>query len=409
MADGALRVLGLAYRELPAGFSAEQFEADDIERNLVFVGLAGMIDPPRPSAISAVHTCRRAGIRVAMITGDHQLTARAVAREMGIAGRDSRVLTGEQLEQMDDEELAAVAEEVRVYARVSPRHKLRIVRALKRQGHVVAMTGDGVNDAPAIKEADIGIAMGITGTDVTREASAMVLTDDNFTSIVAAVEEGRGIYDNIRKFIRYLLSCNVGEVLVMFLAVLGGMPLPLLPIQILWMNLVTDGLPAMALGVDPIDRGIMHRPPRDPQESIFSHGLGRRIITSGTVIAVLTLAVFGLTYYDGHNLDVARTMGFNTLVFLQLFYVFSCRSEHLTIREIGVLSNPHLIWAVLISTVLQMGVNYLPFLQTVFHTVPLSLHQWLIIIGVALLPTMAGALGEQLGSRLRERVTYLKV
>ncbi|WP_449241315.1 calcium-translocating P-type ATPase, SERCA-type [Desulfoscipio gibsoniae] len=409
MAENALRVLGLAYRELPVGFNAEQADAKDVERNLVFVGLAGMIDPPRPSAISAVHTCRRAGIRVAMITGDHQLTARAVAREMGIAGWDSRVLTGEQLEQMSDAELAGVAEDVRVYARVSPRHKLRIVRALKGKGHVVAMTGDGVNDAPAVKEADIGIAMGITGTDVTREASAMVLTDDNFTSIVAAVEEGRGIYDNIRKFIRYLLSCNVGEVLVMLLAVLGGMPLPLLPIQILWMNLVTDGLPAMALGLDPIDRDIMRRPPRNPQESVFSHGLGWRIVGSGTVIAVLTLAVFGLAYADGYNLDLARTMAFNTLVFLQLFYVFSCRSEHLSIRELGVTSNPHLVWAVLISAGLQTGVNYLPFLQPIFHTVPLSLHQWLTVIGVALLPAIAGALKGQVGNRLRERVTYLKV
>ncbi|TYO97456.1 calcium-transporting P-type ATPase, PMR1-type [Desulfallas thermosapovorans] len=409
MADGALRVLGLAYRELPGKFDAERVEAGDVERDLVFVGLAGMIDPPRPSAISAVHTCRRAGIRVAMITGDHQLTAQAVAREMGIAGRDSRVITGEQLEQMSDEELAAVAENVHVYARVSPRHKLRIVRALKRQGHVVAMTGDGVNDAPAIKEADIGIAMGITGTDVTREASAMVLADDNFTSIVAAVEEGRGIYDNIRKFIRYLLSCNVGEVLVMFLAVLGGMPLPLLPIQILWMNLVTDGLPAMALGVDPIDRDIMRRPPRDPEESIFSNGLAWRIISSGAVIAVLTLAVFALSYSGGHDVDLARTMAFNTLVFLQLFYVFSCRSEYFTIWELGFQSNPHLLLAVLISAGLQMGVNYIPFLQPIFHTVPLSLHQWMMVIGVALLPTIAGTIQGQLGSRLRERVTYLKV
>ncbi|SFR05599.1 calcium-translocating P-type ATPase, SERCA-type [Desulfoscipio geothermicus] len=409
MADGALRVLAVAYRELSPGMNAGEAAPEEIESNLVFVGLAGMIDPPRPAAIQAVHTCRRAGIRVAMITGDHRLTARAVAREMGIAGRGSRVLTGAELEEMSEEELARVAENVHVYARVSPRHKLRIVRALKRNGHVVAMTGDGVNDAPAVKEADIGIAMGVSGTDVTREASAMVLADDNFSSIVAAVEEGRGIYDNIRKFIRYLLSCNVGEVLVMFLAVLGGMPLPLLPIQILWMNLVTDGLPAMALGVDPIDRNIMRRPPRDPQESIFSHGLGWRILSSGTVIAVLTLAVFGLSYADGRNLDLARTMAFNTLVFLQLVYVFSCRSEHATIWELGWLSNPHLVGATLISAVLQISVNYIPFLQPVFHTVPLGVHHWLTILGVALLPTLAGTVLGGVGSRLRERVTYLRV
>lgn len=408
MAEGALRVLALAYRELPSDIQIEQL-SKDIERDLVFVGLVGMIDPPRPAAISAVHTCHRAGIRVAMITGDHQITASAVAREMGIAGRDTQVINGDQLERMSDGELTRLAENISIYARVSPRHKLRIVRALKRNGHVVAMTGDGVNDAPAIKEADIGIAMGITGTDVSREASAMVLADDNFSSIVAAVEEGRGIYDNIRKFIRYLLSCNVGEVLVMLLALLGGMPLPLLPIQILWMNLVTDGLPAMALGVEPIERNIMRRPPRNPQESIFAHGLGWRVLSSGMVIAGLTLAVFGVIYTNGHNLELSRTMAFNTLVFLQLFYVFSCRSEHVTIGQLGVFSNPHLIYAVLISMGMQVGVNYISFLQPVFHTVPLSLHHWITIISVALLPTATVLFWGELGSRLRERVTYLKV
>ncbi len=409
MAEGALRVIGLAYRELTAGFSTERVDAEDIERNLVFIGLVGIINRPRPSAINAVHSCRRAGIQVAMITGDQQLTAHAVAREMGIADSDSLVLTGEQLEQISDEELAGVAEEVRVYAQVSPRHKLRILRALKRKGHVIAMTGEGVNDTPAIKEADIGIAMGITGTDVIREASVMVLTDDNFSSIATAVEEGRGIYDNIRKFIRYLLSCNVGEMLVILLAVLGGLPLPLLPIQILWTNLVTDGLPAMALGVDPIDRDIMRRQPRNSQESIFSRGLGRRIISSGTVIALLILAVFGAAYYDWQNLDLARTMAFNTLVFVQLFYVFSCRSEHLTIRELGITSNPYLVWAVIISIVLQMSINYLPFLQPVFHTVPLNLQQWLIVIGAALLPNLGEVFRGQPVSRLWERVTYFRV
>lgn len=409
MAEGALRVLGFAYRELPHGIDLDRVDPGEVERNLVFVGLAGMLDPPRPAAVSAVHTCRRAGIRVAMITGDHQLTARAVAREMGIAGRDGRALTGEELERMSDDELARVAGDVRVYARVSPRHKLRIVRALKQNGHVVAMTGDGVNDAPAIKEADIGIAMGIAGTDVTREASAMVLADDNFSTIVAAIEEGRGIYENIRKFIRYLLSCNVGEVMVMFLAVLGGLPLPLLPIQILWMNLVTDGLPAMALGVDPIDRGIMRRPPRDPQESIFSHGLGWRILSSGTVIALLTVAVFGLTLAGGHSLELSRTMAFNTLVFQQLFYVFSCRSEHATIRELGLFSNPHLVGAVLLSACLQVAVTYIPFLRPVFHTVPLGLGHWVVVLGAAALPSIAGLLLAGLGVRVKERVTYLKV
>lgn len=409
MAENALRVLGLAYHELPTGFNVKGGDLAEVERDLVFVGLAGMIDPPRPAAVSAVHTCRRAGIKVAMITGDHQLTAQAVAREMDIAGRDGRTLTGEEIEKLSDEELAGLAENTHVYARVSPRHKLRIVKALKANGHVVAMTGDGVNDAPAVKEADIGISMGITGTDVTREASAMVLADDNFSSIVAAVEEGRGIYENIRKFIRYLLSCNVGEVLVMFLAVLGGLPLPLLPIQILWMNLVTDGLPAMALGVDPIDRNIMRRPPRDPGESIFSHGLGLRILGSGLMIAVLTLLVFGYSFIEGRNLELSRTMAFNTLVFLQLFYVFACRSEHVSIRDIGLFTNPHLVGAVLISMLLQVSVTYLPFLNFIFHTVPLGLGHWLVILAVAALPTGLGVLLAGFGGRVKEKVTYLKV
>ncbi|KAF1086782.1 Calcium-transporting ATPase [Sporotomaculum syntrophicum] len=406
MANGALRVLGLAYRELTAGFFSGQIDAQAIEHNLVFVGLVGMVNQPRPSAISAVQRCRRAGIRVAMITGDHVLTAQAVAREMGIAGRDSRVLTGEQLDQSSDEELAAVAGEVRVYAQVTPRHKLRIVRALKRRGHIVAMTGEEVDDVPSLKEADLGIALGLTGTDAARESSDLVLIEDNFSSLAAAVEEGRGLGVNIRKFIRYLLTCNAGEMLVVLLAVLGGLPLPLLPVQILWTNLLTDGLPAMALGVDPVDRESMRTRPISLQEMIFSRGLGRRIISSSFIMALLTLAVFSLAYLVGNNLDAARTMAFNTLVFVQLFYVFSCRSEHLTIRELGITSNPQLVWAVLISTLLQLSINYLPFLQPVFHTVPLSLSQWLIIFGAALLPSLGGWLRGQSYRGWQERLTY---
>lgn len=409
MARDALRVLGMAYRPLPPGNSNSEPDPEKVERDLVFLGLAGMIDPPRPAATSAVHTCRRAGIRVAMITGDHQLTASAVAREMGIAGRGARVLTGAELERLNDDELARVAEDVRVYARVSPRHKLRIVRALKKRGHVVAMTGDGVNDAPAVKEADIGIAMGVSGTDVTRESSAMVLADDNFSSIVAAVEEGRGIYDNIRKFVRYLLTCNVGEVLVMLLAVIGGLPLPLLPIQILWMNLVTDGLPAMALGVDPIDKNIMRRPPRDPEESIFAHGLGLRILGGGAMIAVLTLGVFSYFMAGAADIELARTAAFNTLVFLQLFYVFTCRSEHSGILETGLLGNLHLVAAVCASAVLQVAVTQVAFLQPVFHTVALDTLQWVVVIGVAAAPTLAKALVDLLGTGLKQRLTYLRV
>lgn len=407
MAESALRVLALAYRDLPGDIV--DYTEGKVERDLTFVGLSGMIDPPRPSAISAVQTCRRAGIQVAMITGDHKLTARAVAKDLGLLARGSKVISGAELDLMSDEELQKQVNEVTVYARVSPKHKLRIVRALKQAGHVVAMTGDGVNDAPAIKEADIGISMGVTGTDVTKEASAMVLADDNFTSIVAAVEEGRGIYDNIRKFIRYLLSCNVGEVLVMFLAVLGGLPLPLMPIQILWMNLVTDGLPAMALGIDPSDRDIMHRRPRDPGESIFANALAWRILGSGSVIALGTLLIFAGAYLTGQGLDMARTMAFNALVFFQLFYVFTCRSEHHTILEVGLFSNPHLILAVLISASLQMAVNYLPFLQPIFHTVPLKGFHWAIIFTVAITPPVVGTLFKHIQLRAKEKIMYLKV
>ncbi|KJR96227.1 MAG: ATPase [Peptococcaceae bacterium BRH_c4a] len=405
MASEALRVLAFAFKKVDR--ELEDYGGE--ENNLVFIGLCGMIDPPRPSAVSAVHICRRAGIHVAMITGDHQATARAVATEMGLLARGGGVLTGVELDSMSDGELSRRADQVAVYARVSPGHKLRIVRCLKRTGHVVAMTGDGVNDAPAVKEADIGIAMGIAGTDVTREASSMVLADDNFSSIVAAVEEGRGIYDNIRKFIRYLLSCNVGEVLVMFLAVLVGLPLPLLPIQILWMNLVTDGLPALALGVDPADRDIMSRRPRSPEESIFANGLIYKIFGSGLVIALVTLMVFSGVWLGSHNVDLARTAAFNTLVFTQLFYVFSCRSEYHTILELGVFTNPQLVMAVVFSAALQVAVTHLPFLSMVFHTVPLNPAQWGVIIGLSSLPTVIGIIIKNIQIKARQKVTYLRV
>ncbi|MBO8136566.1 MAG: calcium-transporting P-type ATPase, PMR1-type [Desulfotomaculum sp.] len=406
LAEDAMRVLALAVRQLPDNM--ENFSEDKVEKSLVFLGLSGMIDPPRPEALQAVLTCKRAGIKTVMITGDHQLTARAIGEELGLLGRGGNVLTGLELDSMDDRTLQREVERVAVYARVSPRHKLRIVRALKNNGHVVAMTGDGVNDAPAVKEADIGIAMGKTGTDVTKEASSMVLADDNFKSIVDAVEEGRGIYDNIRKFIRYLLSCNVGEVLVMFLAVMGGLPLPLLPIQILWMNLVTDGLPAMALGIDPADRDIMNRLPRDPREGVFSNGLAWRILGSGTVIALGTLVAFclGLVWRDE---ALARTMAFNTLVFFQLFYVFVCRSERHSIVDIGLLSNPHLLLAVFISAALQLMVVYVPFLQPIFKTVPLQPEHWLVVLAISFIPTFLSTVTLHMRNRAKEHFSYLRV
>lgn len=378
LAGQALRVLALAYRELPQNLT--DFKTQTVEQKFIFVGLAGVIDPLRSSAVAAIKKCRQAGIRVIMITGDHLITAKAIAKELRLDKPESQALTGSALDMLSDEKLRQAVETVSVFARVSPKHKLRIVRSLKQTGHVVAMTGDGVNDAPAIKEANIGIAMGKTGTDVAREAAAMVLTDDNFASIVAAVEEGRGVYANVRKFIRYLLSCNTGEVLVMFLAVLFCLPLPLLPIQILWMNLVTDGLPAMALGVEPSEKGIMRQPPRKPGESIFARGMMGQILSSGLFISLGTLLIFAFYLKRGGNLALARTVVFCTLVFFQLFYVFTCRTEDYTIRWSKFFINPLLILAVLFSILLQVMVIYVPFLQRVFHTVPLNVEHWMIIV-----------------------------
>ncbi|VBB07958.1 p-type atpase phosphorylation site [Lucifera butyrica] len=378
----ALRVLAVAYK--PVLPSENDLSAEDWEQKLVFAGLVGMIDPPREEAREAILLCRQAGIKTVMITGDHPNTATAVAAELRMFKEDSnKALTGKELDALNDLELARIINNVTVYARVSPAHKLRIVKALKAKGHIVAMTGDGVNDAPAVKEADIGVAMGGTGTDVTKEASSMILADDNFATIVAAIEEGRGIYDNIRKFIRYLLSCNIGEVLTMFVAALLGLPLPLLPVQILWVNLVTDGLPAMALGVDSNSNDIMYRAPRNPAESVFSRGLGLKIVSRGLQIGFSTLLVFALTYFYQNDLSLARTMALCTLVFCQLFHVFDCRSEIFTIFEIGFWSNKYLLMAVLCSACMQLAIIYQPFLREVFATAPMSLFDWLMVLTVA--------------------------
>ena len=387
MAGEALRVIGMSYKKL----DSRNYKNEDLEKDLIFAGLTGMIDPPRKEAVEAVRKCRLAGIKPVMITGDHKLTAMAIAKELDIYRDGDRVLTGVELEGMNEQKLGMIADEVSVYARVSPRHKLMIVRALKKLGHVVAMTGDGVNDAPAIKEADIGISMGVTGTDVTKEASSMVLLDDNFATIVAAVEEGRVIYNNIRKFIRYMLACNIGEVLTMFLGMLAGFPIPLLPIQILWVNLVTDGLPAVALGFDPPDRDVMMRPPRGSQDSIFSNGLLGLILFRGTLIGLTTLGVFVSLLYISGDVATARTGGFVTLVVTQLIHVFECKSEKRNLFEIPVLSNIYLVLAVACSLAMLLGVVYIPAFQTVFKTVPLNLNEWMIIGGLSLMgPVIAG-------------------
>lgn len=381
MAGEALRVIGMAYKRL----DSRNYKREELEKDLIFAGLTGMIDPPRKEAMEAVRKCRLAGIKPVMITGDHKLTAMAIARELEIYRDGDRVLTGAELESMDEQRLKMVADEVSVYARVSPRHKLMIVRALKRLGHVVAMTGDGVNDAPAIKEADIGVSMGVTGTDVTKEASSMVLLDDNFATIVAAVEEGRVIYNNIRKFIRYMLACNIGEVLTMFLGMLAGFPVPLLPIQILWVNLVTDGLPAVALGFDPPGKDVMMRSPRRSEDSIFSDGLLGLILFRGALIGLTTLGVFVSLLYISGDLATARTGGFVTLVVTQLIHVFECKSEKKSLFEIPVLSNIYLVLAVACSLAMLLGVVYIPELQIVFKTVSLHLDEWMIIGGLSFL------------------------
>lgn len=382
MTSQALRVLAVAYRKI-SKVEAE-YPSEQSETNLTFIGLIGMIDPPRDEAKRAIEVCKQAGIKTVMITGDHRNTAMAIASELKMFDESKNlVLTGQELDLLSDNELSKVANNVTVYARVSPAHKLRIVKALKKQGHIVAMTGDGVNDAPAIKEADIGIAMGCTGTDVTKEASAMILADDNFATIVAAVEEGRGIYDNIRKFIRYLLACNTGEVLTMFIAALAGLPMPLLPVQILWVNLVTDGLPAMALGIDNNDPNIMCRPPRHPSESVFSRGLSRKIIGRGIQIGLSTVLVFSIVYYLKNDLNLARTMAFSTLVFSQMFHVFDCRSETYSVFEAGLFSNKFLVMAALCSTCMQISVIYNPFLSSVFATVPMGVYDWILVLGIS--------------------------
>ncbi len=388
MAAGALRVIAVAYKRL----GNERYTRESLESDLIFAGLAGMIDPPRPEAAEAVMKCKMAGIRPVMITGDHKLTAVAIAKELDIYRDGDNVITGEELDSMDEGSLEEAAANTTVYARVSPKHKLTIVRVLKRLGSIVAMTGDGVNDAPAVKEADIGIAMGRTGTDVTKEASSMMLMDDNFATIVAAIEEGRVIYSNIRKFIRYMLSCNLGEVLTMFLGMLAGLPVPLLPIQILWVNLVTDGLPAVALGFDPPEKDVMRREPRSPDESIFSHGLAGLIIARGIMIGLTTLAVYATLLWHTADVGLARTGAFVTLVLSQLIHVFECKSETRNIFQIPLFSNIYLVFAVICSLIMMLCVVYIPVLRNVFKTVPLGLSEWMIAGGLSFLAPVLASL-----------------
>jgi P-type Ca2+ transporter type 2C len=391
MASHALRVLAFGYRGLDE--TAEDMSPQQVERDFVFAGMLGMMDPPRPEAAPAIAEARCAGVKTIMITGDFPDTARAVAEQTGLLIPGERVLTGTELDALSDEGLAQIVNEVDVYARVSPQHKLRIVEALQARGHVVAMTGDGVNDAPALKRAEIGVAMGITGTDVAKETANMVLTDDNFASIVSAIEQGRIIYANIRKFVYYLISCNIGEILVIFLAMLAGLPMPLRPIHLLWLNLVTDGAPALALGMESGEADTMLRPPRPRTESVLNRVMLIGIMVQAVVMtaAVLTAFLYGLRAHPG-NLVEAQTIAFLTLVLSELFRSFTSRSERISIFSLGLFTNPWMLLANGSSLALLLGVIYIPFFEPVFNTTIPAGVDWLVIAPCMLADSIAAEL-----------------
>ena len=408
MSDDALRVLGAAYKEVDTVIAPEEMEKD-----LILIGMVGMIDPPRLEVKDSIHEAQQAGITLIMITGDHKNTAVAIAKELGIAKSIDQSITGSEIDEFSDEEFAKNIVNYRVFSRVSPEHKVKIVRAFKSHGNIVSMTGDGVNDAPSLKFADIGVAMGITGTDVAKGAADMILTDDNFTTIVHAIEEGRNIYNNIKKAVTFLLSCNLGEVISIFIAILLDMPVPLIATQILWVNLITDALPALALGVDPGDHDVMKMKPRDPKESFFAHGAGYRAIVGCVLIGVLTLAAFyfGLTEF-GHgifsddiperDLEYARTMAFVVLASSQLFYSISLRHETKSIFQIGIFSNMYLIGAIVVGLILQMSVIEIDALAAVFKCVDLNSHDWQMVFAFACMPLIVNEI-EKLITRIMSK------
>jgi len=388
-AGDALRVLAFTYREydkLP-----EAISPDSIENDLIFIGLMGMIDPARVEAFEAIKTCKEAGIKPVMITGDHKDTAVAIAAELGLMEEHSGVLTGNELDKFSDEELFNRVENTSVYARVSPEHKVRIVEMLKKRGHIAAMTGDGVNDAMALKKADIGVSMGITGTDVAKGTADIILLDDNFATIVSAVEEGRIIYSNIRKFVFFLLSCNIAEIFIIFLSILFNMPVPLVPIQLLWLNLVSDSFPALALGTEAGEPGIMKKKPRDTKEPILNKSLstGILILSIAQTAAVLTAFRWALNNYN-KDLEIARTLAFTTLVVVELFMAFTCRSERYPVIKLGIFSNRALVLATITSFVLGFAVLYIPFLQPIFKTVSLGIRDWVMILLLSIIPVLTG-------------------
>jgi Ca2+-transporting ATPase len=380
MAGHGLRVLAFAMRRL-----AEQpmdLSVQSVERDLTLLGLAGIGDPIRIEAADAVRTCQQAGITTIMITGDHPVTAKAVARQLYILGDEQSVLTGRELTESDDDEFLKNIDRVRVYARVAPEQKLKIVRALQARGNLVAMTGDGVNDAPALKQAEIGVAMGMTGTDVAKQASSLILLDDNFASIVAAVREGRRIYDNLRRFVRYAVTTNSSEIMIMLVAPLLGLPIPLLPLQILWVNLVTDGLPGLALAAEPEERNVMHRPPRPPGESVFARGLGVHVVWVGILVAALAVGTQAAAI--NYGLGAWQTMVVSVMAFSQLAHAMAIRSESESLITQGVTSNKPLLGALLLTVLMQLAIIYVTVLNRLFSTQPLSPLElsWTLLAGL---------------------------
>ena len=396
MARQALRILAVAYKPLEG--ELDKYDETIEMSDFVFLGLVGMIDPPREEVREAIELCKKAGVKVSMVTGDHLLTAVAVAKELNMDIK--RALTGAELEKLSDEEFERIVEDVSIYARVMPEHKVRIVEALKKKGHVVAMTGDGVNDAPALKKADIGVAMGITGTDVTREASDMVLADDNFATIVAAVEEGRRIYDNIKKYLAYLMRCNIAEILVMVVAFLIGLPLPLTAAQILWVNLTTDGLPALALGLDPAEPDVMKRPPRNPKESVFT--LDVKLYLTLVPIAITGVLVFTFAYFMVHGEAVARSVFFLSMILVELACALNSRSLTKPVWAVGPLKNRFLLVSVALSALMTIPLFYTPLLNDAFNVVPVDLNGWLWAIGLALAMFVSVELVKALVQRIRK-------
>ncbi|HOR86661.1 MAG TPA: cation-translocating P-type ATPase [Bacillota bacterium] len=401
-AGKALRVLAFTYREFDT--IPQVINSESIETDLIFIGLMGMIDPARVEAFEAIKTCKAAGIKPVMITGDYKDTAVAIARDLDLMTEDSGVLTGGELDRISDEELFDRVEDISVYARVSPDHKVRIVETLRKRGHIAAMTGDGVNDAMALKKSDIGVSMGITGTDVAKGTADIILMDDNFATIVSAIEEGRIIYGNIRKFVFFLLSCNIGEILIVFISIMMNLPIPLIPIQLLWLNLVTDSFPALALGTEKGDPDVMDQKPRNSKEPIINRSMIAEVAVQSLALtaAVLASYIWALNKYSG-DLLIARTFAFATLISAELIRAYSCRSERYSLIKLGIFSNKILVWASMISFLLMLAVIYIPFLQPIFETYALSGNDWLAVASLCAIPLLAGEIYKPISNAMSSR------